>query len=51
LEKRKLKIMEITGEKLLEKIKNGDGGNVTNTKVGVLQENEIKGLVQELING
>jgi thioredoxin 1 len=28
-----------------------NGGNVTNTKVGVLQETEIKGLVQELING
>jgi thioredoxin len=32
-------------------IKVFNGGNVTNTKVGVLQETEIKGLVQELING
>jgi thioredoxin 1 len=27
-----------------------NGGNITQTKVGVLQEQEIKGLVQELIN-
>jgi thioredoxin 1 len=28
-----------------------NGGNITQTKVGVLQEQDIKGLVQELING
>jgi thioredoxin 1 len=27
-----------------------NGGNITQTKVGVLQEQDIKGLVQELIN-
>jgi thioredoxin 1 len=28
-----------------------NGGDVVTTKVGVLKEDEIKGLVQELING
>jgi thioredoxin 1 len=39
------------GVRSVPTIKVFNGGNVTNTRVGVLQENEIKGLVQELING
>ena len=39
------------GVRSVPTIKVFNGGNVTNTKVGVLQETEIKGLVQELING
>jgi thioredoxin len=32
-------------------IKVFNGGNVVDTSVGILQENQIKGLIQELING
>jgi len=39
------------GVRSVPTIKVINGGDVTKTKVGVLQENEIKGLVQELING
>lgn len=39
------------GVRSVPTIKVFNGGNVTNTKVGILQENEIKGLVQSLING
>ena len=39
------------GIKSIPTILSFNNGNVTNTKVGVLQETEIKGLVQELING
>jgi thioredoxin len=39
------------GIKSIPTILSFNNGNVTNTRVGVLQENEIKGLVQELING
>ena len=39
------------GVRSVPTIKVFNGGNVTNTRVGVLQETEIKGLVQELING
>jgi len=39
------------GIKSIPTVLSFNNGNVTNTKVGVLQETEIKGLVQELING
>jgi len=39
------------GVRSVPTIKVINGGDVTKTKIGVLQENEIKGLVQELING
>jgi len=39
------------GIKSIPTILSFNNGNLTNTKVGVLQETEIKGLVQELING
>jgi thioredoxin 1 len=39
------------GIKSIPTILSFNNGNVTNTRVGVLQENEIKGLVQELIKG
>lgn len=38
------------GIKSIPTILSFNNGNVTNTKVGVLQEQDIKGLVQELIN-
>lgn len=39
------------GVRSVPTIKVINGGNITQTKVGVLQEQDIKGLVQELING
>ena len=39
------------GVRSVPTIKVFDGGNVTNTKVGVLYEEQIKELVQELTNG
>lgn len=39
------------GIKSIPTILSFNNGNLTNTKVGVLQENEIKDIVQELING
>jgi len=39
------------GVRSVPTIKVINGGDVTKTKIGVLQEDEIKGLVQELING
>lgn len=39
------------GVRSVPTIKVFNEGNVTNTKVGLLQENEIKNLIQELING
>jgi thioredoxin len=39
------------GIKSIPTILSFNNGNLTNTKVGVLQETEIKGLIQELING
>lgn len=39
------------GVRSVPTIKIINGGNVVNTKVGILQEQQIKELVQELING
>jgi thioredoxin 1 len=39
------------GVRSVPTIKVINGGDVVTTKVGVLKEDEIKGLVQELING
>jgi thioredoxin-like negative regulator of GroEL len=39
------------GVRSVPTIKVFDGGNVINTKVGVLYEEQIKELVQELTNG
>ena len=39
------------GVRSVPTIKVINGGNVIGTRVGLLQENEIKDLVQELING
>ena len=39
------------GVRSVPTIKVINGGNVVNTKVGLIQEQEIKELVQELING
>lgn len=39
------------GIKSIPTILSFNNGNVTNTRVGVLQENEIKGLINGLING
>jgi thioredoxin len=41
----------VLGVRSVPTIKAFNGGSVVNTRVGVLQENEIKGLVQELVNG
>ena len=39
------------GVRSVPTIKVINGGNVVNTKVGLIQEQQIKELVQELING
>ena len=41
----------VLGVRSVPTIKAFNGGSVVNTRVGVLQENEIKSLVQELVNG
>jgi thioredoxin-like negative regulator of GroEL len=39
------------GVRSVPTIKVINGGNIVNTKVGLIQEQQIKELVQELING